>query len=156
LSMPGLAMLRWFSGGKPAGPSQKRAHGNSKNRPKVAAPPSVGLGTAVGGGALCPSPEDSHDGGQQPQESQAGGAGGPVPAKLVAPLARLQLLARALALPSVHLAGRLLAKPLEPLHEQLQQHLAGMQAVKDACGALQVDTLQELQVRHGLLSGAGY
>ena len=80
----------------------------------MAAPPTV---RGPGDGAPAAVPED--DCGHQP--GSEGGPGGEelvVPAH-VGPISRLQHILRAVAVPSVQLAGRLLAKPWEPLQEQV-------------------------------------
>lgn len=111
---------------------------------RVAAPPTPSLGES--GAAEGPSSGAAQGDGTQQQQQPAGGQ---VALPLPGPLARMHMLLRAVVLPSLHLASRLLSRPWIPVQEELQATLAGLEAVKDTCRALACESLEDLQASPG-------
>lgn len=140
--MPSLGLLRWFT--QPTPPAHQPRRGRGRRPQHVAAPPVVGTGAAAA--AAVPVPQDDVPGDTPPPSSAASGEMVTAQLPPLGPLLRLHAAVRAVAVPSLQLAGRLLARPWQPLQEQVEQQLAGMKGVQDACAALHVRDLRELQV----------
>lgn len=130
--MPGLTVLRWFGSTKPP------VHINKQNRGTRSSTVCTAV-SGFGNGSAASSPEDP------PEETDVSPSG--TLNQLQTAAWDLRRLVGLVAVPSLQLASRLLCRRWEPLQDQVQQHLASMEGIKDACKALHVDSLQDLQVR---------